>query len=92
MAKTSKKVVKKARKQYTKDDAGKTERFKDFANNRVPRAIKAIRAVGKLASGSSYKYSAEDAQKICAALAAEYNRLKMAFEGKKPAEETFKLD
>lgn len=86
-------TAKKARKVYEKTDAGKAERFKDFANARVPRAIKAMRAVGRLAVGGNYKYSTDEAQKVCAALAAEYNRVKNAFEtaGKGKTEALFTL-
>lgn len=81
-----------ARKVYPKTEAGKAERFKDFANVRVPRAIKSLRAVGKLAVSGSCVYSTEEAQKICSALAAEYNRVKSAFEtGKAATDALFSL-
>ena len=86
------KNVAKVKKEYPKTEAGKKDRFTDSANARVPRAIKAIRAVGKLAVSGVMSYSTEDAQKICAALAAEYNRVKSAFEtGKVSKDELFKL-
>lgn len=59
---------KKPRKTYTKDDAGRKERFRDFANVRVNRALKAIEAVGKLANKRSYGYTEKHVENIKAAL------------------------
>lgn len=83
--------TKKPRKTYADSDAGRAEKFKDFANQRVTRALRALRAVGKLANKRAYKYEAEQVTKIGDALNAELQRVADAFKGGTKADDGFKL-
>lgn len=60
----------------TRDKAGD---FKRLAEKRVPKAIVAIRSIGKLASGVSYEFTDEQAEKICDVLQGELDKIKKQF-------------
>lgn len=60
----------------TRDKAGD---FKRLASKRVPKAIQALRSVGKLASTTSYEYTDEQADKVVETLQAELDKVKEQF-------------
>ena len=82
---------KKARKVYAKDDAGRAAKFKDFAALRVTRALRSLRAVGKLANKRAYGYTPEQVAKIGEALNAELQRVADAFKGGAKSADSFEL-
>ena len=73
------------------DDAGKAAKFKDFANKRTTRALRSLRAVGKLANRRAYVYTPEQVAKIGSALNAELARVAEAFKGGTKSADTFEL-
>lgn len=82
---------KKPRKVYSKDDAGRAAKFKDFAAIRVTRALRALRAVGKLANKRSYGYTPEQVKKIGDAINAEVEGVANAFKGGTKSADAFEL-
>lgn len=71
----------------------KRSRFIELGEARVTKATQMLRLVGNLANSNNYEYSAEDAQKIIAALDAEMKLLKAKFRTalSKKAKDEFKL-
>ncbi len=57
------------------------ERFIEFANKRVNRALRGLRVVGNLSNRRIYKYIEADAKKLIRALQAEIKGLKARFRG-----------
>ena len=55
------------------------DKFKELAEKRVIRAIKAIRLVGNLANANNYEYDQDDADKIIASFERELKTLKARF-------------
>jgi len=60
-------------------DREKRSRFVRLAENRVARAINAIRLIGNLSNKSNYSYTEADVRAIIAALQSEINNLKGQF-------------
>lgn len=79
----------KAGKAYTKDDKGRGERFVDFGQKRVSKAIKAVRQIGNLSNKQSYHYTDEQVTRMFNALAEAHNAAKAKFsaKGKEKGEE-----
>jgi DNA-binding PadR family transcriptional regulator len=75
------KSKKKDRKTYADTDAGKAEKFRDFANMRTTRALRAVRAISKLSSKRSYVYTETQVKQIVKAVQSELDKLSAAFEG-----------
>jgi hypothetical protein len=73
-------MARKPRKAVAPADETKADRFRRLANARLPRAIKAIDAIGNLAGGS---YERTDAQValVVGALQAAVDRVQKAFAG-----------
>lgn len=68
----------------------KEERFKRLALQRVPKALKAIRAVEKL-SAPTYAYNTAQVDRITTALGEALTELMQAFKGRKAEGEPFDL-
>lgn len=71
----------------------KRNRFVKLGEARVTKATQMLRLIGNLANSSNYEYSADDAEKIIAALDTEMKLLKAKFHAslsKRPKDE-FKL-
>jgi hypothetical protein len=64
-----------------KDKAGD---FKRLAESRVPKAIKSIRTISKLANKASYEYTPEQAERIVQALQSELETLRKQLAAGKP--------
>jgi len=58
----------------------KRERFVELGEARVRKATQMLRLVGNLSNPANYDYSAEDAQKILAAIEAEVKLLRAKFQ------------
>lgn len=58
----------------------KRERFVELGEARVSKAAQLLRLIGNLSNTSNYEYTAEDAQKIVAALENEMKLLKAKFQ------------
>jgi hypothetical protein len=56
------------------------KKFVDLAEKRVTRALRDIRLIGNLSNRSNYKYTDEDARKICKALREAVDEVKARFE------------
>ena len=71
----------------------KRERFVELAQARVIKAVQTLRLIGNLSNQNNYDYSAEDAQKIMAALDGELRLLKAKFQtaSRKNSKDEFKL-
>lgn len=73
-------------------NSSRREKFVKLAEQRVPKAIKAIQLVGNLSNKSNYSYTEEDVKKILKALREELDDLKSRFESSKSTDEiVFKL-
>jgi len=57
----------------------KREKFVRLAENRVSKAMQAIRVVGNLSNRSNYEFSDEDVKKISRALSAEIDAMQARF-------------
>jgi hypothetical protein len=70
----------------------RAQKFTRLANSRVNKALDAIALIGGLASRTNYEYTAEQAEKIGAALNGEVSKLggkfAAALEGKTVSEDT----
>lgn len=71
-------------------DAEKSAKFKELAEKRVTRALKAISGVSKLA-GSRYKYTEGQIEKIEEAFKGALQHMHNAFAGKKTGGQGFTL-
>jgi len=58
------------------------KKFVVLAEKRVSRALKDIRLIGNLSNRSNYKYTEEDARKICKALRDAVDEVRARFERK----------
>lgn len=68
-------------------------KFVELAQKRVTRALKDIRLVGNLSNRSNYKYTEDDARKICKALRDAVEDVRARFERKGDDKATaFSLD
>lgn len=74
-----------------KPTESKAQRFVRLGQRRVPKAVKAIRAIGNLANRAQYTYTEEQWRKIMGALTSEVEALYRAFNGAKKKEDTFRL-
>lgn len=83
-----------ARKQQAEKtvDAAKQQSFKRLAVKRVPKAIAALRSVGKLASTTSYEYTDEQANKVVETLQAELDKVKSQFTSGEVAKDGITFD
>jgi len=68
----------------------KNEKFKRLATKRVQNAIAKVELVGNLAS-PSYEYSAEEVEKILAAMQETLDKVKAAFSKQGPTKKEFNL-
>jgi len=68
----------------------KNEKFKRLATKRVQNAIAKVELVGNLAS-PSYEYSAEEVEKILAAIQETLDKVKAAFSKQGPTKKEFNL-
>jgi len=69
------------------------KKFVELAEKRVSRALKDLRLIGNLSNRSNYKYTDEDARKICAALKNALAEIQAKFERRGDDKSvTFKLD
>ena len=80
MAKAKKNGAPKSRKTYADSDAGKREKSRDFASMRVTRAVRALRAVKRLANRKAYTYSDAQREQIVGVLDTEFRQVTDAFE------------
>lgn len=55
-------------------------KFKALAEKRVTKALNCIRLIGNLSNRSNYVYSEADAQKICRALRAAVEEVRIRFD------------
>lgn len=88
MAKQKKEQSAEAKAKRKTEQAAK---FTSVANKRVPKAIKAITLIGNLANRRTYVYTAEQANKIIAALDESVKALRGKFAGEVETVATFKL-
>lgn len=84
------KKARKARKQYSNDDAGKSEKFRDFANVRFEKVAKALKQIANL-SGSSYKSTDSEIKKMFEAIRDKVDIAEARFQKGSKAEVTEKL-
>lgn len=69
------------------------KKFVALAEKRVTRALNDIRLIGNLSNKSNYKYTDEDARKICKVLRDAVEEVKARFERRGDEKgATFKLD
>jgi hypothetical protein len=69
------------------------KKFVLLAEKRMTRALNDIRLIGNLSNRSNYKYTEEDARKICKALRDAVDEVRARFERKGDDRATsFKLD
>ena len=69
------------------------EKFVRLANNRVTKAINAIRIVGNLSNRSNYSYTETDVDKIFKTLNNELKACRQRFSGDKDdADKAFRLE
>ena len=68
----------------------KNEKFKRLATKRVQNATSKVELIGNLAS-PSYEYSAEEVEKILAALQESVDKVKAAFSKQGPTKKEFNL-
>lgn len=69
------------------------KKFVVLAEKRVKRALNDIRLIGNLSNRSNYKYTEEDAKKICRALREAVDEVRARFERKGDDKGvSFKLD
>ena len=69
----------------------KREKFVDFAEKRVNKALKAISLIGNLANKNNYRYDEKDVEKILRAIKAETSDLEARFKTGRSGERNFKL-
>jgi hypothetical protein len=74
-------MAKGKRKSVAPENEAKTDKFRRLANQRLPKAVKAIDAIAKLATGTNYEWTSEQVEKIAAALRAAVVRVENSFEG-----------
>jgi hypothetical protein len=68
-------------------------KFVELAEKRVGRALRDIRLIGNLSNRSNYKYTEEDAKKICRALKDAVEEVRLRFERRGDEKSTdFRLD
>jgi ABC-type Fe3+-hydroxamate transport system substrate-binding protein len=61
---------------------GDREKFVELAEKRVTRALRDIRLIGNLSNRSNYKYTEDDARKICKALREAVEEVRARFDRK----------
>ena len=69
----------------------KREKFVNFAEKRVNKALKAISLIGNLANKNNYRYDEKDVEKILRAIKAETSDLEARFKTGRSGERNFKL-
>ena len=74
-------MAKRGRKAVAPENESKTDKFRRLANQRLPKAIKAVDAVAKLAASTNYEWTSEQVEKIVAALKTAVVRVENSFEG-----------
>lgn len=79
----------KSSKTYTKDDKGRAEKFVDFGQKRVSKAIKAVRQIANLSNKASYGYSEEQVKRMFQAVRDSVDAAEQRFSGKKEAAAEF---
>lgn len=67
------------------------ERFKELAQRRTEKALSAIRMIGSIASNGKVEYTAEDVEKIHAALIKGADQMKARMAIIESSDEVFKL-
>lgn len=70
----------------------KDQKFRQLANRRVPRAIKALRAIGNLSNRYSYEYTEDQSRWIIDSLQIELDDLTRRFSGQHSAKPEWSLD
>jgi len=69
------------------------KKFVELAEKRVTRALRDLRLIGNLSNRSNYKYTEEDARKICVALKNAVAEVQAKFERRGDDKSVmFKLD
>jgi hypothetical protein len=69
----------------------KADKFVRLANRRVPRALKAIRAISNLAGRNTYDFSDEQAGQVVTVLIDAVNKMHERFKGSVAREPDFRL-